>query len=83
MDNKRFDSLTKALASGQSRRSVIKGLLGLGGAAAVATVLPDDTLSGPLFPRPEHGQVEPEPKLELRHVEYQHAILVLHRPLCP
>ncbi len=43
MDNKRFDSLTKALASGQSRRSVIKGLLGLGGAAAVSTVVADGT----------------------------------------
>ena len=43
MDGQRFDRLTKSLATGASRRSVLKGLLGLGGAAAVATVLPDDT----------------------------------------
>lgn len=35
MDDRRFDSLVKSLASGRSRRSVLKGLLGLGGAAVV------------------------------------------------
>ena len=43
MDDRRFDSLTKALARGQSRRSLLKGLLGLGGAAAVGGTL----LEGP------------------------------------
>ena len=31
MDDRRFDSLARSLASGASRRSVLKGLLGLGG----------------------------------------------------
>lgn len=35
MDDRRFDRLTKAVASGASRRSLLKGLLGLGGAALV------------------------------------------------
>ena len=33
MDDRRFDSFAKALAEGKSRRTVLKGLLGLGGAA--------------------------------------------------
>jgi len=43
MDDRRFDSLTKALAGGASRRSVLKGILGLGGAAALGGTL----LEGP------------------------------------
>lgn len=43
MDDRRFDSLVKSLASGASRRKVLKGLLGLGGAAAVGGTL----LEGP------------------------------------
>jgi hypothetical protein len=35
MDDRRFDQLVKAVASGASRRSVLKGMLGLGGAALV------------------------------------------------
>lgn len=35
MDDRRFDSLVKAAASGASRRSILKGVLGLGGAAVV------------------------------------------------
>ena len=65
MDNKRFDSLTKALASGQSRRSVIKGLLGLGGAAAVSTVVTDaadarrSSITLALRPRPTTTRAAP------------------------
>jgi len=33
MDDRRFDALVKSLATGRSRRAVLKGLLGLGGAA--------------------------------------------------
>lgn len=33
MDDRRFDSLTRAVASAQNRRTVLKGLLGLGGIA--------------------------------------------------
>ena len=44
MDDRRFDSLVKALAEGKNRRSVLKGLLGLGGAALVgSTVLEADS----------------------------------------
>lgn len=39
MDDRRFDALTKALAKGSNRRSVLKGLLGLGGAALTGEVL--------------------------------------------
>jgi hypothetical protein len=39
MDDRRFDSLVRALAEGKSRRSVLKGFLGLGGAAAVGGTL--------------------------------------------
>lgn len=35
MDGRQFDSLAKALAAGTSRRNVLKGLLGLGGAAVI------------------------------------------------
>jgi hypothetical protein len=37
MDDRRFDSLVKALAAGTNRRSVLKGLLGIGGIAAVSS----------------------------------------------
>ena len=37
MDGSRFDHLTRSLASGTSRRKVLKALLGLGGAAAVGS----------------------------------------------
>ena len=39
MDDRRFDSLTRALAQGTSRRTLIKGLLGLGGIAAAGVVV--------------------------------------------
>lgn len=39
MDDRRFDALTKRLATRVNRRGAIKGLLGLGGAAAVVSVL--------------------------------------------
>src|SRR5215218_7183017 len=39
MDDRRFDSFVKALAAGKSRRSVLKGLLGLGAAATVGSTL--------------------------------------------
>src|SRR5690349_12347825 len=41
MDDRRFDSLVRSLASGASRRTVLKGLLGLGGAALVGTAALD------------------------------------------
>ena len=39
MDDRRFDSLAKAFASGKTRRSMLKGILGLGGAALAGGVL--------------------------------------------
>jgi hypothetical protein len=39
VDDRRFDSLVKSLATGSSRRAVLKGMLGLGGAALVGTTL--------------------------------------------
>lgn len=35
MDDRRFDAFVRALATGQNRRSMLKGLLGLGGVAAI------------------------------------------------
>lgn len=37
MEEHRFDAMTRSLASGQNRRQILKGILGLGG-AAVASV---------------------------------------------
>lgn len=39
MDNRRFDSLVKSLAGGASRRSLLKGFIGLGASAAVGGTL--------------------------------------------
>jgi hypothetical protein len=59
MDDRRFDALARSLATGQSRRQVLKGLLGFGGAAiATAAALPDDARAarrgygGPALPAP-------------------------------
>jgi hypothetical protein len=42
MDDRTFDRLTKLFASGHSRRSILKGLLGLGGGAVLATAAGDE-----------------------------------------
>jgi hypothetical protein len=39
VDNGKFDNLTRAIGQGASRRSVLKGLLGLGGASVVGGAL--------------------------------------------
>lgn len=39
MDDRRFDALTRSLASGQNRRTLLKGLFGLGGAVASSTLV--------------------------------------------
>ncbi len=57
MDHQRFDELTRALASGRNRRSVLRGMLGLGGAlAGAAAVTSADAarrgFSGPKLPTP-------------------------------
>ncbi len=38
MDDRRFDSLTKSLAAGANRRSLLKGFLGLSGAAVAGSM---------------------------------------------
>lgn len=44
MDDRRFDSLVRAVATGASRRAVLKGILGLGGVVLTGgIVLEDDT----------------------------------------
>src|SRR5262245_7755957 len=44
MDDRRFDSIVKSLASGASRRSVLKGILGLSGVAvAGSALLPEES----------------------------------------
>jgi hypothetical protein len=52
MDDRRFDTLTKALASGTSRRTLFKGLLGLGGVAAIGGALRDDGVDAARRPTP-------------------------------
>lgn len=42
MDHRRLDMLARELATGKNRRSLLKGILGLTGLAAVATVAFDD-----------------------------------------
>lgn len=41
MDDRRFDSLTKAFAAGSNRRSLFKGLLGIGGAGLAGSLVRD------------------------------------------
>lgn len=59
MDDRRFDSLVRSLAAGTSRRRMLKGMLGLGGAAIVGAPGASDHadaarrgFSGPRFPTP-------------------------------
>jgi hypothetical protein len=58
MDDRRFDALTKSLASGSSRRSLIKGLLGLAGLATTGAIVRNEVdaarrgSSGPSAPTP-------------------------------
>lgn len=55
MDDRRFDTVVRNLASGTSRRTLLKGILGLGGVAAVGVELHQADaarrgFSGPVFP---------------------------------
>lgn len=52
MDTNRFDSLVKSLATGTNRRSVLKGLVGLGGAAAVTSVFLEPEANAARRPTP-------------------------------
>lgn len=52
MDGGRFDSLARALAAGGSRRQVLKGLLGLGGAAVVGSSVLEGDASAAVRPTP-------------------------------
>src|SRR5690349_19357999 len=52
MDDRRFDSLVKSLARGGSRRSVLKGMLGLGSAAVAGGMLLEDDASAARRPTP-------------------------------
>lgn len=61
MDDRRFDSIARSLASGTNRRQILKGLLGLGAGSIVATVTVTETdaarrgYSGPSTPNgPEY-----------------------------
>jgi hypothetical protein len=58
MDERKFDTIARTLASGTSRRRMLKGLLGVGGMAIAAAGLQDASaarrgFTGPTFPRPE------------------------------
>src|SRR5688500_19787473 len=57
MDDRRFDQLTRMVGRGASRRSILKGLLGLGGAAVAGATASDavdarQTGSRPTIPPP-------------------------------
>jgi hypothetical protein len=65
MDDRRFDSLVRQLASGATRRRMLKGLLGLGVTAAVGNAVVEDAdaarrgYSGPQLPSPPTGPCTP------------------------
>ncbi|MBX3068885.1 MAG: hypothetical protein KF883_00155 [Thermomicrobiales bacterium] len=57
MDDTRFDQLTRLFGQGASRRTLIKGFLGIGGAAAAGSVVADqagarDARTRPTIPEP-------------------------------
>lgn len=52
MDGNRFDNFTRLLSSGTSRRSILKGLLGLGGAAATGSMLSENLDARTIGTRP-------------------------------
>lgn len=52
MDDRRFDSLTRALASGKNRRGVLKGFVGLGVAAIAGGVVLDSGTEAARRPEP-------------------------------
>lgn len=52
MEDRRFDQMVKAVASGASRRSVLKGMLGLGGAALVGGAALDPEVDAARRPTP-------------------------------
>ena len=52
MDDRRFDALVKALATGTNRRSLVKGLLGLGGATVVGSSLRESAVDAARRPTP-------------------------------
>jgi hypothetical protein len=67
MDDRRFDAFTRRLGSHSSRRSILKGLLGVGGIAATGAVIHGQTeaarrgFSGPSFPFPSPPTPSPTP----------------------
>ena len=52
MDDRRFDALVKAMATGTNRRSLVKGLLGLGGATVVGSALRESAVDAARRPTP-------------------------------
>lgn len=52
MDDRRFDSLVKAVASGTSRRAMLKSMLGLGGAVLAGSTLQPDNVDAARRPTP-------------------------------
>src|SRR5215207_3499312 len=58
MDDRKFDSLVKSLAAGSSRRSVLKGILGLGGAALAGGTLLDGESEAARRPSPTPTPVQ-------------------------
>jgi hypothetical protein len=58
VDDRRFDSLAKSLSAGKSRRSVLKGLLGLGGTAVVSGTLVERETEAARRPTPTSTPVK-------------------------
>lgn len=52
MEDQRFDALVKAVASGKNRRSLLKGMLGLGAAAVVGTTVRESEVDAARRPTP-------------------------------
>lgn len=58
MDDRRFDHFTRSLATVGSRRTLIKGLLGLGGLTAVGSIVRQDEVRAAARPTPTPKPVQ-------------------------
>src|SRR5687767_13419590 len=61
MDDRHFDRLAKLVGAGSSRRSILKGLVGLGGTALVGSVATDTANARPISTRPTIPPPPPPP----------------------
>jgi hypothetical protein len=61
MEERRFDAITRLLGQGGSRRTLLKGLVGLGGATAAGAALRDTEAARRGYAGPRFPTVQPTP----------------------